>query len=266
MTKKINKNIIIVSGIAGIVLLVILLSFFSFSQSFITIGTNQAEKVIEDWNGIEVELTAPAFRYVTNDDDKNSFCGEGGTSSISSSYSIDNSLILNNYLVGDGGACSGNHIDADMLLPAGKLTGYCELSVDSSQGTTTSVCTIKEGTKILYQRWENIMETGASDRDGEKEFELIFDKLTNIKIRLNTAKGYSGEASSKMVLLFEPLTQEQAEQEIEEKEAEQQGTSQLPQKSPQLQKPNYVLIFSIIGGIIIIAIFLMIFIIRRRKK
>ena len=200
-----TKNIFIILGIVAVILIGVVL-FFSQGFLNIMVGGRPPEVKNEVWKGIDVKLTAPIFGSVSNTAGYE-FCGSNdGDNVLSDSYLVTDRLSLGSSMA-DGGRpgrhCSGNYIMAEFEIPPGKLTGICSLGVSSPyDGVSASSCSIGN----LFSSSLSINE--IQQREGlptskSESFELVFDEPTNIKVRLNTGKGYTGSASANIQLNFQ---------------------------------------------------------------
>jgi len=199
------KKIIIILGFVSIALIIGVILFFQFGTlSFFNDG-RPIEVKNEVWKGIDVKLTSPFFGSITSTT-ANMFCADNnGGVTASNSYTLSDKFYLRSS-TSDGSdpgrVCYGNYIEAEFEVPAGKLTGICQLNVGTAEGVSTSTCKIGSFTTSLSINEREVPYGAPTSKTAP--FELVFDEPTNIVVRLNTGKAYYGSSSSSITFDFQP--------------------------------------------------------------
>lgn len=209
LTKEQKKNL--TTGIIVVLLLIGVLYFGNLRQlSILPIETKSV-----DWKGIPVTISASGFGSNTNTA-RNAFCGSNDAdATASSTYNVNDALSLSSSLSTARLACGPNIIYAEFEIPAGELTGTCNLRASESyNGRSVSTCKITSGLTTLYTKsatWHYQCNWADRNPDWLKSncrspvsdsFKLTFNNLTKIKVEITTSVGGTGSASGTINLQF----------------------------------------------------------------
>jgi len=213
MKKKVKKRIKIFSIVFVILILLGVVSYFGFRQSFLSIqGLSEAHETII-WEGKTVELSSPYFGTIT-DGPRREFCGSNdGDTTITNTYTSNSQLILKSSTSAREHNCYNNGIITKLKISEGKLIGTCDLGAGasrSSNGFSTPSCKISSGLSTLYELSSyacdpNIGSCNLGSDPKSENFELIFSEPTEITITIMSHSAGPGSSSSQLTLDFEEL-------------------------------------------------------------